>query len=71
MDFVKFLLAAKTAAERLPDGRATGDSTVARRRNPSSEACELYITYIIVIYFCWKSISRLRLKSPGKSSDSE
>ncbi len=63
MDFVKFLLAAKPLLNVF--------RTVVRRRNPSSEACELYITYIIVIYFCWKSISRLRLKSPGKSSDSE
>lgn len=60
MDFAKNLPASKTAAERLPGGRAAGDSTVARRvsppscggrlhrrgstvarrRNPSSEACD-------------------------------
>lgn len=55
--------------------RAAGDSTVARRVSPPSTtekpqlgSLRLYITYIIVFY--WKSISRLRFKSPGKSSDS-
>lgn len=47
--------------------RATPPSTTEK---PQLGSLRLYITYIIVIYFCWKSISRLRFKSPSKSSDS-